>query len=399
MAASQGDDEREHMSEPTGAGWTSPGGQSGAGAQPLPASPPPGPQPPGSQPPGPQGPPVSLDKSQVPPAWQGQAGWGAPGWGPPPEGPRPGVVPLRPLGLGELLDGAVGLVRGYPRPTLGASALVALVTTLLQLVLVLTVLGPLFDVDAVALEANDADALVSLFAGVGALSAVSLVVGTVAGALMTGVLTGVAGKAVLGQPLTSGELWRSLRGRLPRLVAGSLLFGLAVYGPPLLAGALTGLLVAVAGTGGGVVGGLLVVASFAVSVLLYVRLSLATPALVLEDARVLTSFRRSWVLVRRSFWRVLGILLLAVLIGTAVASVLQVPFSLLSGDGGPLSGVTGGVGQSLSTRALVLSALGSGVGALVVAPFTAGVTALLYVDRRMRAEGLDVALQAAAAGP
>ena len=76
-------------------------------------------------------------------------------------------------------------------------------------------------------------------------------------------------------------------------------------------------------------GGLLVLASLPLSALLYVRLSLATPALVLEHAPVLTSFRRSWVLVRRSFWRVLGILLLAVLVGTAVASVLQLPFSLL----------------------------------------------------------------------
>ena len=73
------------------------------------------------------------------------------------------------------------------------------------------------------------------------------------------------------------------------------------------------------------------------------------------------------------------------------------PFSLLSGDGGPLSGAVGGVGQALSRRALVLSAIGTGIASLVVAPFSAGVTALLYVDRRMRAEGLDVALQAAAA--
>jgi hypothetical protein len=36
------------------------------------------------------------------------------------------------------------------------------------------------------------------------------------------------------------------------------------------------------------------------------------------------------------------------------------------------------------------------VASFLVNPFVSGVTALLYVDRRMRAEGLDVALRASA---
>ena len=41
--------------------------------------------------------------------------------------------------------------------------------------------------------------------------------------------------------------------------------------------------------------------------------------------------------------------------------------------------------------------VGAGIAQTVVAPFTAGVRALLYIDRRMRAEGLDVSLMAAVA--
>ena len=363
------------MSEPTGAGWASP------------ASPPD------------RAGPVSLRKVQPQGVqWQGQAGWGAQGgagWGGQ-EAPRPGVVPLRPLGLGELLDGAVGLVRAYPRPALGMSAVVALATTLVQLVLLLTVLQPLFDVDTLALEAGDTDALVGLLAGAGGAAVVALVFGTLTGAVMTGFLTAIAGRAVLGQPLSLAELWAGTRAKLPRLVAGSLVFGLAVYGPPAAAGALTALLVVLLGGAGAAVGSVLVLLSIGLSVLLYVRLSLATSVLVLEDASVPTSLRRSWVLVRRSFWRVLGVLLLTVAVGGFVSQILQLPFLALSGGDGPLSGLTGS-GQSLSTRALVLSAVGAGLATAVVAPFSAGVTALLYVDRRMRAEGLDVALQAAAA--
>ena len=39
--------------------------------------------------------------------------------------------------------------------------------------------------------------------------------------------------------------------------------------------------------------------------------------------------------------------------------------------------------------------VGAGLASVLVAPFSSGVMALLYVDRRMRAEGLDVALQTA----
>ena len=52
-------------------------------------------------------------------------------------------------------------------------------------------------------------------------------------------------------------------------------------------------------------------------------------------------------------------------------------------------------------RTLVLFLLvtvGSGLATFLVSPFTSGARALLYVDRRMRAEGLDLTLQAAARG-
>ncbi|MGZ4595519.1 MAG: hypothetical protein ACXV3V_01220, partial [Actinomycetes bacterium] len=59
---------------------------------------------------GPGQPPVA------PPAAPGTQGWGAPpppGWGAQPawSPPKPGVIPLRPLGAMEILDGAVSTVR------------------------------------------------------------------------------------------------------------------------------------------------------------------------------------------------------------------------------------------------------------------------------------------------
>ncbi|MGW1973914.1 hypothetical protein ACWCOY_37470, partial [Streptomyces tubercidicus] len=64
-----------------------------------------------------------------PPTWGGtaQGGWKPPQWGLPPS-PKPGVIPLRPLGVGEILDGAVSTMRAHWRTVLGIALAVSLVT-------------------------------------------------------------------------------------------------------------------------------------------------------------------------------------------------------------------------------------------------------------------------------
>ena len=47
--------------------------------------------------------------------------------------------------------------------------------------------------------------------------------------------------------------------------------------------------------------------------------------------------------------------------------------------------------------ALVLVAIGSAVGQIITAPFSAGAVVLLYTDRRIRAEAFDLVLQTGAA--
>src|SRR5262249_61190682 len=99
-------------------------------------------------------------------------------------------------------------------------------------------------------------------------------------------------------------------------------------------------------------------------------------------------------LVRSSLWRVLGITLLASLIVLVTAGVLQIPFGLLAalaGGGSSLLLSTGG-----SVAGVLISAVGSVVAGAVARPISAGVAVLLYVDLRMRREGLDLVLQTAA---
>src|SRR4030081_1990144 len=56
----------------------------------------------------------------------GQPGYGQPGYGQPGygrSGPQPGGIPLRPLGVGEILSGAFTQIRQNPAATLGLSAI------------------------------------------------------------------------------------------------------------------------------------------------------------------------------------------------------------------------------------------------------------------------------------
>jgi len=146
-----------------------------------------------------------------------------------------------------------------------------------------------------------------------------------------------------------------------------------------------------------VVGILAVLGAIAVIVLTIwfaVMFRMAAQVVVLEREGPARALGRSWRLVRGSFWRVLGITLLAGLIVVVTSGVLQIPFGLLAalaGGGNSLLPATSG-----NVAGILISAVGGVVAGAVARPISAGVAVLLYVDLRMRREGLDLVLQTAA---
>ena len=203
--------------------------------------------------------------------------------------------------------------------------------------------------------------------------------------------------AVLGRRTPPGEMWQRAKGRLLPAVGLALLTGAALIGV-VVAVLLPGVVVLAAGqTGAGVLLLLAgIVAAIVLPVLLAVRWSLAAPALVLEKATVTTALRRSWRLTGRSFWRVLGILLLTGIIVSIGQAAISFPLSLLSSL--PAAGQEHPY-ENLGTvfAQLLITGVGSIVAGAVFYPFSAAVSALLYIDLRMRREGLDVRLAQAVA--
>jgi hypothetical protein len=323
------------------------------------------------------------------PGWSGQQGWGYPAWEPE---VKPGIIPLRPLGVGEILDGAISAIRRHPKVMLGVAALVGVVSALLNAVVTLVAFRDLEGIDPET--ATDEEVLNAAAASVGGALA-SFAVLTVVTLIATGILTVAIGRAVLGQPVSLGEAWQAARPYLLRLIGLSILSSLVVFGV-FFAGPIIGILIAVAGAEGlgiavAVLGG---IGGFVAAVFLYVKFALAAPALILERQRVIEAMRRSYRLVTGSWWRTLGILILAAVLAWIIGGIIQTPFSLLGM--GTSYYVPGADINAPSAADVAIASIGGIIASAVTLPFSAGVTTLLYVDRRMRREGLDIELARAA---
>jgi hypothetical protein len=210
--------------------------------------------------------------------------------------------------------------------------------------------------------------------------------------LLSGMLTVVVGRAVFGTGITIGEAWQRVRGRLLALIA---LTALEALGAALLITVVVLVIVGAAYAGGSgaavAVGIVLVLALVVALVYLGTMLTFAPVAIVLERLPILPAIKRSFGLVRGSFWRVFGIWLLAAVVAYVVAAAVAIPFTV-----GAQLLLLGSSSTMLTMLGVVLTAIGAAIGQIITAPFNAGVVVLLYTDRRIRAEAFDLVLQTGA---
>jgi hypothetical protein len=303
---------------------------------------------------------------------------------------KPGVIPLRPLTLSDIFNAAVGYIRANPKATLGLTTVVVLITQILSLLIQVGPLAFAGRVGATSGQELTAPMLVESIAS----AAASGLATALAAILLSGMLTVVVGRAVFGSKITIGEAWERVRGRLLALIGLSALEVLAVV---VLVGAVVAAIAGIAfaaNIAAAVLLGIpLVLALIAALAYLFTALAFAPVAIVLERKPVWESISRSFALVRNHFWRVLGIRLLAGVVAAVVAGAVSVPFSIAgqllvfnAGTAGPF------------ILATAIASVGSAIGQIVTAPFTAGVVVLLYTDIRIRAEAFDLVLQTGAAG-
>lgn len=268
---------------------------------------------------------------------------------------QPGPIPLRPLGVGEILGVAVTVVRRCLLPLV----LAALAVGALSAAATVGVLAAAGSLQSYA----EATWLEDVLRG-GTSIPVSIVVSALAGLLVSvvgaqvvaGLATVYAGALAQGRD-GRGEVAGRLRGRWPALLAVSVVVGVLVS-----------------------IGLMLFVVP---GVLAFLVLALAASVVAMERSGVGEALRRSAQLSRGHRGRIFGALALALLIGTVGGAVVTTVVSSLFGQ------------HDAVTTLLITQGVGAVVGAFTGA-WTGAVVALLYIDVRIRTERLDYALRLAA---
>lgn len=318
--------------------------------------------------------------------------------------PRKGVFPLHPMTFGTILGRAFAALRHNPKVLFGFAVVVQFVVGALAVGILLLVAGFLAErVASVPSYSPDYDAIVAGSAALGIVAAIVVAIGAIAlSSIVQGLVAADISYAALSQKAPLRVLWRRVKPAFWRLFAYSLLQNLAILLWIALVFAIIFFLLPTGGSASAgsivlavVVGLLLVLGSIPLYFWLSTKLLIVPSVLVLEYATLSTALVRSWRLTRGRFWVAFGVTIVIGLIMGIAVQVVAFPASLVSSilsgmiaPTGPddVSAWIGVIFANVVPQILVLA-----VQAISSVVQGTGAT-LIYIDSRMRYEGLDQAL-------
>ena len=320
-------------------------------------------------------------------AWQGTQTQGGTAW----TVAQPGIIPLRPLTVGELFNGAFQAVRVNPQTMFGFAFAIMAVVGLVQAFFASSSSSSLTR----ALSSGDTDDLVySLGSSMGSFVTSGLTL--LATAFLSGMLALTVWDAVLGRKSSPADAWHRFSPRFVPVLLATLLIGIIEFVAivvVLLVFLIPFFLVVVntasarsydsasAGIGGALsIIFLMIVALIVIACFLTVKFAFTSSAVVLEGLGPVDAMKRSWSLSKGSFWRILGRIWLIGIVTTLITSVL-----------GAVVGAILGVGANAAESLGLLVAFSAFVSALlsaVVIPVQSSFYTLMYLDERMRKENL-----------
>ncbi|MFJ5926236.1 glycerophosphoryl diester phosphodiesterase membrane domain-containing protein [Kitasatospora sp. NPDC092948] len=216
-----------------------------------------------------------------------------------------------------------------------------------------------------------------------------------AGVITAGLLTPVIGNSLLGRGTTPQQAWAQARPHLGRLLGLALLHfvimigSLAVPIVPLI------VLTAVSDQPAWLV---LVLPAALPAIFLGVKLSFAPPALILEKQTVVGSLKRSWHLVRGSWWRIFGTMFVFGIVVGLLTAMLTVPAEIITLmiGGDPTNPFTT---DGQAAIGIGITAVFGVLAKTLTIPLSGTLVGLLYTDQRIRREALDLELARAAGLP
>ena len=318
-------------------------------------------------------------------------------WTPP---PKPGLIPLRPLGFGTLLGAAFQVIRRNPRPTFGIALLFNGVVLLLFAAVVGGVTAWAFGRLNSATSADSSDIQAGAIGAIIVSALIPVALSVLVAAILQGLISLEVSRATIGEKLTTGGLWRLARGRIGALIGWSALTTGAVLVAVVVVALIITLIISLGGQAGLVIGVILAILAGLASIVLWAwistKIALVPSVLMLERLTLPQAVRRSWRLTSGMsyFWKTLGTLLLVYVIVQVAAQVVSTPLGIVAGIGGVLINPNGD--QSAGIAVIIVTYAISGVVGLVFGALASvtqsSVAALVYIDIRMRKEGLDLDL-------
>jgi hypothetical protein len=310
---------------------------------------------------------------------------------------RPGIIPLHPLGFGTILGRSFAALRQNPRVLLGFALVVQTVGTLIATAGIVTITIATF-VRLDTLEPGTEDFSTVMAGSIAITAAAGVVLGLAAtslGVLVQGIVVSEVAHAAVAEKLTLGALWRRVKPVAWRLIGYTVLVTLAVLVAVGIVAAGVVALVIASEIAGIIVGILLVIGAIPLTLWLTTKLLIVPAAIILERASIFGAIGRSWSLTRGRFWPTLGIVVIVSAVFGTISQVVGIPFSFLSvglttvltptgePNAGALIGIlVGGLLTQIVT--LLVQSI-----ALIVQSTMA---TLVYIDCRMRREGLDLDL-------
>lgn len=262
-------------------------------------------------------------------------------------GERP--LPLRQMGIGEMIDAAVKLYRRDFLALIGIVAIVLVPVTFAQVWVTQMMLGP-----AATVPTEEA-AIQLLVVGLIFFAVQFLIVQP----FLVAAVARAAADAYQGEDVSIERTYRYALSRLPAILWITVLTTVVTL-----------------------IGFILLIIP---GIIAFVRLALTPPVLVVEDVRGTKALRRSWNLTKGNFWRLLALLLLSTLIATVGVLIITIPtevVALMLGPGG-----------------WPVSALGTTLATVLITPFSMLIIVLFYFDMRIRKEGFDIEVMAQELAP
>lgn len=348
--------------------------------------------------------------SQVPPA-QPPAGYGQPqsmgyaGAGAsygatssaysPFQAATPGIIPLRALTISDLFDGTFKAIRSNPGPMFGFTIAISALSGVLAALVTFLVTPDNLQQDMFITEGqiDSLDSMTATLSGLLYSSVAQALVQGISVLILSGMLALVVSEAVIGRKMDVSTAWARVKGSIWRLVGYSLLLQLMI-----------GVIVAVVGlfvyalfeAGAAEDFGLalmllIVLVSMAAVLLPYFYLLLrflyGPTIIVLENQPVMAAFKRSWKLTSGVFWQTFGRYV-----------VMTMLISVAAGFAGGFVGIFQGLFMIMFPFS-VANALSTFLTAVVTGlfiPISSAYVVLMYIDRRIRTEGLADSLMKAA---